>query len=356
MGQGRSRRARHPQDRCAGARHAVLHPPRLRFHGEALRRRPTLATIQAEDPASTTCSSGRFRRRLPGREPGADVDAAAAEAARSSTISSSRWRSCAPARSRATWCIPICAAGRASRPSIPRPSPEHGPPDELEQVLGKTLGVPLFQEQAMKIAIVAAGFTPGEADKLRRAMATFKRVGTIGTFQTRWSRAWWRAATSAISPSAASARSRASANTAFPRATPRASRCSSTPRPGSSATTRTSSAPRCSTPSRWASTPGADRARRASARRRRAPPTSIFRTGIRRWSAGKAIEHLPTGAEGARLHARPTPSMRGDIRSTRAVRLGLRQIKGFARTMRGADGAARGPATIRSATCGCARA
>ena len=50
-------------------------------------------------------------------------------------------------------------------------------------MLGKTLGVPLFQEQAMKIAIVAAGFTPGEADKLRRAMATFKRVGTIGTFQ-----------------------------------------------------------------------------------------------------------------------------------------------------------------------------
>jgi len=67
----------------------------------------------------------------------------------------------------------------------PAPSPEHGPPDELEQVLGKTLGVPLFQEQAMKIAIVAAGFTPGEADRLRRAMATFKRVGTIGTFQAK---------------------------------------------------------------------------------------------------------------------------------------------------------------------------
>jgi error-prone DNA polymerase len=57
------------------------------------------------------------------------------------------------------------------------------PSKELEAVLSKTLGVPLFQEQAMKIAIVAAGFTPSEADKLRRAMATFKRVGTIGTFQ-----------------------------------------------------------------------------------------------------------------------------------------------------------------------------
>ena len=57
------------------------------------------------------------------------------------------------------------------------------PSKELEAVLKKTLGVPLFQEQAMKIAIVAAGFTPSEADKLRRAMATFRRVGTIQTFQ-----------------------------------------------------------------------------------------------------------------------------------------------------------------------------
>jgi error-prone DNA polymerase len=57
------------------------------------------------------------------------------------------------------------------------------PSKELEDVLGKTLGVPLFQEQAMKIAIVAAGFTPAEADRLRRAMATFRRVGTIQTFK-----------------------------------------------------------------------------------------------------------------------------------------------------------------------------
>ncbi len=59
------------------------------------------------------------------------------------------------------------------------------PSRELEEVLGKTLGVPLFQEQAMQIAIVAAGFTPGEADQLRRAMATFRKTGTIHTFQTR---------------------------------------------------------------------------------------------------------------------------------------------------------------------------
>ncbi|MGE4035998.1 MAG: error-prone DNA polymerase [Parvularculaceae bacterium] len=53
------------------------------------------------------------------------------------------------------------------------------PSRDLEDVLGRTLGVPLFQEQAMKIAIVAAGFTPTEADGLRRAMATFRRAGTI---------------------------------------------------------------------------------------------------------------------------------------------------------------------------------
>jgi len=56
------------------------------------------------------------------------------------------------------------------------------PSKALEQVLGKTLGVPLFQEQAMKIAIVAAGFSAGEADRLRRAMATFRKVGIIHEF------------------------------------------------------------------------------------------------------------------------------------------------------------------------------
>ncbi len=57
------------------------------------------------------------------------------------------------------------------------------PSPELEAVLGKTLGVPLFQEQAMKIAIVAAGFTPAQADGLRRAMAAFRRHGHIERYQ-----------------------------------------------------------------------------------------------------------------------------------------------------------------------------
>jgi error-prone DNA polymerase len=56
----------------------------------------------------------------------------------------------------------------------------------LKDILHKTLGVPLFQEQAMRIAIVGAGFAPGEADRLRRAMATFKRVGTIDSFREKF--------------------------------------------------------------------------------------------------------------------------------------------------------------------------
>jgi error-prone DNA polymerase len=60
--------------------------------------------------------------------------------------------------------------------------PVEYPSKELEEILGKTLGVPLFQEQAMKIAIVAAGFTPAEADALRRSMATFKAKGLVTQF------------------------------------------------------------------------------------------------------------------------------------------------------------------------------
>ncbi|MEI5680462.1 MULTISPECIES: error-prone DNA polymerase [unclassified Mesorhizobium] len=60
--------------------------------------------------------------------------------------------------------------------------PVHYPKPELEKVLGKTLGVPLFQEQAMRVAIECAGFTPGEADLLRKSMATFKHTGGVSKF------------------------------------------------------------------------------------------------------------------------------------------------------------------------------
>jgi error-prone DNA polymerase len=68
------------------------------------------------------------------------------------------------------------------RVDYPSPGPPHDP-DELRGVLEKTLGVPLFQEQAMKLAIVAAAFTPAQADGLRRAMATFRNVGTMHRYQ-----------------------------------------------------------------------------------------------------------------------------------------------------------------------------
>jgi len=68
----------------------------------------------------------------------------------------------------------------------PSPSPEHGKPDELIPVLKKTLGIPLFQEQAMKLAMVAAKFTSTEANGLRRAMATFRNLGTINTFKDKF--------------------------------------------------------------------------------------------------------------------------------------------------------------------------
>ena len=68
----------------------------------------------------------------------------------------------------------------------PSPDPAHGPADELENVLKRTLGVPLFQEQAMQIAITAAKFTPDEADGLRRAMATFRHNGNVHLFRDKF--------------------------------------------------------------------------------------------------------------------------------------------------------------------------
>ncbi len=62
------------------------------------------------------------------------------------------------------------------------------PSDALGEVLAKTLGVPLFQEQAMQIAIIGAGFTPDEADRLRRALATFKKHGNVSAFRERFMR------------------------------------------------------------------------------------------------------------------------------------------------------------------------
>ncbi|MDR1826901.1 MAG: error-prone DNA polymerase [Methylobacteriaceae bacterium] len=63
---------------------------------------------------------------------------------------------------------------------------DYGPGDVLKGILGKTFGVPLFQEQAMRIAVVAAGFTAAEADKLRRAMATFRHRGAVAALKEKF--------------------------------------------------------------------------------------------------------------------------------------------------------------------------
>ena len=146
-------------------------------------------------------------------------------------------------------------------------------------------GVPLFQEQAMKIAIVGAGFTArggrpaaprhGDLQAQRRDPSVPREV------HRRHARQRLRP----ISRPAASTRSRGSATTASPKATPRASRCWSMSRPGSSASIPRSSPARCSTASRWAST----RRRRSSATRasmasRCARSMSISATGTARWS------------------------------------------------------------------------
>ncbi len=68
---------------------------------------------------------------------------------------------------------------------FPSPHPDHGPPDELKNILNRTMGVPIFQEQAMKIAIDAARFTPEEANELRKAMATFRSRGTIERLESK---------------------------------------------------------------------------------------------------------------------------------------------------------------------------
>ncbi len=67
----------------------------------------------------------------------------------------------------------------AERVEIPAPGPEFGPPDELTSILGRTLGVPIFQEQAMKIALDAAQFSNAEANRLRKSMATFRSRGMV---------------------------------------------------------------------------------------------------------------------------------------------------------------------------------
>jgi len=125
------------------------------------------------------------------------------------------------------------------------------PSPEVEQALSRTLGVPIFQEQVMQVAMLAAGFSAGEADQLRRAMAAWKRKGGPQHYHARIVEGMLSAATTASLPNQSLRRFRASANMVFPKATPQALRCSCTPVAGSSAMSQQRFCARCSTASRW---------------------------------------------------------------------------------------------------------
>ena len=128
-----------------------------------------LAHLPPDDPAVyRMLQRRRHRRRLPGREPRADGDAAAQRAAALLRPRRPGGDHPAGADRRAAWCTRIFErrARARSRSTYPHPS--------LEPILKRTLGVPLFQEQLLRMAMVAAGFTGGEAEELRRAMG-FKR-------------------------------------------------------------------------------------------------------------------------------------------------------------------------------------
>ena len=123
-------------------------------------------------------------------------------------------------------------------PSLSAPPRRRGagrriPTRRIRGVLEKTLGVPLFQEQAMRLAVVAAGFTPGEADQLRRAMGAWRRPGVIEQFRQQADRRHARPRLPGrVCRAPSSSRSAASASTAFPNRTPPASPCWSTSPPG----------------------------------------------------------------------------------------------------------------------------
>lgn len=128
------------------------------------------------------------------------------------------------------------------------------PHPALEPILRRTLGVPLFQEQGMQVAITAAGFTPGEADQLRKAMGHKRSRERMSAIAQRMIDGMARNGIPADVARRIYDQIQAFADYGFPRATRRASRCSSTRAPTYGTTTRPSSSARCSTRSRWGST------------------------------------------------------------------------------------------------------
>ena len=181
----------------------------------------------------------------------------------------------------------------------------------------------------MQIAMLAAGFTRRRG---RRAAPRDGRLAAQGRARAvrdgAWSTACSRAATSASSPRRSSGRSRASANTASPRATRPASRCWSTCRPGSSATSRRRSSPRCSTASRWASTRRRSWcATRASTASRCAASTCWQRLGLH--ARGDLAGRCTGRCAGRGGLGRSADGSAIDWRAQPAVRLGLNRVRGL---------------------------
>ena len=159
--------------RPARPRHAHDAAPRGRPRARARRRRRRSRHDPAGERGLRPVVRGRHRRRVPGGEPRADGHAAAAAARATSTTSWWRSRSSGPARSRAARCTRTSGAAtarRRSRTSTRSPS----------RACEKTLGVPLFQEQLMQLAVDCAGFSAAEADQLRQAMGSKRIAGAHG--------------------------------------------------------------------------------------------------------------------------------------------------------------------------------
>ena len=180
MGQGRPRRPWHFKNRRTRPRHADLHPQGIRpaqeRHYDGLK--VDLATVPAEDATvyDMLCKAdtiGVFQVE---------------SRAQMSFLPRLKPRDFYDLVIQVAIVRPGPIQGDMVHPYLRRRNGEEKvafPSPELRQVLGKTLGVPLFQEQAMHIAIVAAGFSPSEADALRRAMATFRKSGQIHAFRTK---------------------------------------------------------------------------------------------------------------------------------------------------------------------------
>lgn len=128
------------------------------------------------------------------------------------------------------------------------------PKPELEAVLGKTLGVPLFQESAMKVAIVCAGFTAGEADALRRSMATFKFTGGVSKFKDKLVQGMVKNGYTEEFAEKTFSQLEGFGSYGFPESHAASLLSSLTPRPISNATIRMCSVPPSSMRNRWGST------------------------------------------------------------------------------------------------------